>query len=671
MKSLNRFKLGPIKNAVEEKIASIKVQGVGSLMDVISTLKTVAEEHHIHKSSVMGLFVRRLSVCTDRLSFTAMDGLFQQFLEYIDGSEGGSDAEQDAAKLPSKLAGVELNKQITLISVNEKEGMNPKELEMFIREITKNDKTMEKMLLNLQKQQQIMCDIHDGISRKRPTSSTKDISSQVEFARFVNCLRIKDYSGAKEALVSYFDSNNTSSCCWSVYNLARLDFYFGHDDNCLNAIKECIDFSQSVNDDECLEFCLLLLAKLMIKKANEKSDMEDITALLSHLMNKGISCDLPILSTIASLHLEQIRHPLGKTVEGVIVNSPTKTTTRSTGNVVQSPQPNSSVPEVMAVRYSLDKVLPMAYANKSAHFSHFGEISLCNLTSQLLLALNGISKIARSTEHFMDNNSAIALRNIGLSIWRNHGAPDTAISLLRELSEGLFSFYSDGYSLLKKTIAVIEFEHDLFQNNFREAKTSLEKIGLFDKEEYSLGNISFLEKKGDLVGALKIADDLEESSNSFVSIRAKIARSRLLKNDRICQKCIDLIEEKNMISLRNESVLLMASLQAAQNKITESLSSLRKITVSLLSNGSLQDIGRHHLLMASNLKKMAKGNISVLQSALDYNQRGLENFARLNDVDNMKESLTLHAFLHNELGNREQRNYCSKQVILLSNGYHD
>lgn len=673
MKSLSKYKLGPIKFATEEKLASIKVQGVGGLIDIISNLKIMAEENDIHKTSVCGFFVRRLVVFVDRLSFTAIDALFGQFKAYIDADKSieidNQTEGKQSKKLPPKLASLELNKQINLISVNDKQAMNPKELEVFMQDITRNDKTMERMLQSLQKQQQIMSEINDGVSRKRLQTTASDISSQVEFVRFVNCLRIKDYSGAKQALVSFFDTTTSASCCWSVYNLARLDFYFGHDDNCLNAIKECIDYSQASNDEECLEFCLLLLAKLLIKKTSEESpDLEDIAALLSHLTTKGINCEIPLMSVISSLHLEQLLLPTGKSMDTSVVSSPAKATPRTNSNNPPTVTQNSnSCPEVTAVRHSLNEVLPMVYSNRSAHMTHFGETSLCNLSSQLLLSLNAVSRIGRNCVHYVDSNTAIAVRNVALLLWRNYGDAEMTVSMLRKLNSSLFTFYSDNQSILEKIGAVIDFEHHLFQNNFKEARKALDKLALYDQDEYRLQNIRFLEKKGDYVGALKQSTLLDKSRNSFLSTRAKMAKAKLLKNITMCEECIESIEEKNMIGLRNESFLLLASLQTQEKHHREAIASLRKITLSFLTNGSLREIGMHHYLMAFNLKNSAEKVDGDIESALQYNQRALDYFSRLNDVDNLKDSLTLHAFLHHELGNRDQRNYCAKQVRLLTN----
>ena len=661
--SLTRHGLTVIKQKAEEKLSSIEVQGVGGLIDLMAGLKGLADSAGIHKSSIIGLFIRRLEVYMDKMAFTSLTLLFQQFKEYISAQEFKSkkticQTEPDATaasvgNLCPKQVSLLINQQITLLSVNEKMASNPKEIDGFIESIHDNKKP-DRILYQLQRQQALMT---ASLANKQ-MNQLSHMLSRADFLRFLNCLRVKDFSGCQDALVSYFDNSLTSSCCWSVYNLARLHYFFGHDDLCLDAIKECIFFAQEVNDEACLDFCLLLLAKLMMRRRQNDASKheldEDIVALLTHLAEKGLSNDLANLSVLSGLHLEQI--------------SPA-----SASNQSRSKNQNLN-PEILSVKHSLNELLGMVYSNRAADYSFAGDGSLNNLCSQVLLHINSVSFLGKDYVHFIDENTGIALRNIANYVWMTTGDDEISISLMKQLCQNLYSFYSDTNYIWKQSVAEIEFRSCLFRNKWKEAKAALDRIAVYDRDQYNLNKIELFIEMGNLEDAFELTKTLEStaksrSHNSFFSLKLMLLRAKILKDVSLAVECFGFADDNDMLGLALQCLLLLASLLKDKKMFVKAFATLRNITLCTLSHGSLQDIASLCQLYA-NLEALRPDQESK-KSAIDYCFIAIDCYSRLKDERRLtecrKDYLIFQALHHNSLGNKEERNSFARQLRLLSN----
>lgn len=618
--SLIAVKLFKVRDEVDAKIESMRVQGMGSLIDVISNMRSLSEKT-IHKSSFLGLFIRRMDICAEKMSFTALSLLFKDFTEYLTkkntGIKFGDDQETKTQlwKNCPKQVNYFFSKQVNLMNVNEKMALDPKTLYKLIG------------------------------SAYSFTDQSSILSSNVNellFVRYMNSLRVSDYVAAKHALNAYFDScPNQSSKCWALYNTAALHYRFGHNSLCLEAIKDCIAASQESNDDRCLEYSLLILAKLMIRKKDK-----DVVSLLSHLSGPGCK-DLPAIAVMAGLHLEQLLQPVGQSIMS-----------RETSNL-----------EVLAVKNSLNEVLGMVYVNRAAHFSMVSSQDLALLSSQILLHLHAVEPIGNDMVFYVNENFCLALRNVAIHLWTNCGNFDSACDILINLAAKLFSPYSSGVnSIHEQALAEIHFEHHLYRNNWKEARYALDRIRLHDREEYKLRSVQLLVKKKNLKEAYDLLKELMHRSNDHSDrfhLRVMIAKSEILKDMTEIIRCIDFAEQKRINSLLCKCHLLLAQNLQQRQMHTQAVSALRKVMLFIISNGSVHDTALASHLYAQSQSQLSRTTESR-ESSVRYNQVAIEKFSQINDIDHLKQALLLQANLHSELGNMEERNFCAKQIRLCS-----
>ena len=613
--SLTAAKLFRIRDDADAKIESMKVQGMGSLIDTINSLRFLSEKT-IHKSSFLGLFVRHIDLCSERMSFTALSLLFEEFVAYVSRAAVRGDQRerlQDLWRNCPKQVNYFFAKQVNLMNVNEKLALDPKALSDMLASAYSSDQV-----------------------------STSANENELLFVRYLNCLRVNDYVAARQALNAYFDSSpNLSSKCWALYNTAALHFHFGHNDLCLEAIKDCVAGAQESNDERCLEYSLLLLAKLMIRKKDK-----DVSGLLSHLASHGCK-DLPAVAVMAGLHLEQLQQPVGEAIMS----------------------PDASSLEVVAVKHSLNEVLGMIYMNRAAHFAMVASQDLALLSSQVLLHLHAVEPIGQDMVFYVNDNLCLALRNVALHLWHNCGNFAAACDVLQHLAPTLFSSYSSVVnSIHEQAAAEVHFEHHLYRNNWKEARDSLHRIRMHSGSEFTLRSVQLLVKKKNTKAAYELLKQLmrhpEDQSDHF-NLRVMMAKAEILKDLTEVVKCIDFAESRKISSLLCGCYLLLARNLLDREMHTQALASLRKVMLFALSNASIADSALASHLYARSLSLVSQ-RIADREACLRYNQLAIEKFSLINDVNRLKQALVLQANLHHELGNTDQRNFCAKQVRLCS-----
>lgn len=643
--TLTNMKLLSIRDLADVKIASLRAQGAGRLMDILLNMKQYSDRM-IHRSSLVGLFLRKMELYTNKLTFTGLCMLMSEFEEYVKGNKFTTLNDHDDKlhvlwkDCPSNVRSF-FAVQTQLMQVNERLCIDPKELSQMIQSACSFDSL----------------DFNRSIS-----SSLADLS----FIRYLNSLRVNDYSACCESLSRYFDSSFVSNKCWAVYNLAYLHYQLNHDSLCLSALKECISSSQHAGDDNCLQYCLLLLAKLLMRRRStnqtfdEEYPDEDLCALLIHLANKGSKCDLHGLSVISSLYLDQFINSISLDMSDL--------------PIAQAAKAIQQTSESMAVKYSLNYILGMVYVNKAAHFAPYGCSCLSNLVSQVLLRMYSVDTISGESYLYINDTFCIALRNVAMYIWHNCGNAEIAIDILTELPTQLFSSYNSSVnSIWLQAIAEIQFERNLLSNNWKEAKNALEMLRTFDTSEATLREVQYLMKKNNLSAAYEVITNLIATRSSsgttnrqFFRVRCLIEQAEILQSVSHVLKCIELSKKGKFYPLLNQSQLLLASILSRSNLYSRAISLLRECIVSILANGSMHQIAMVNLQMADCLFCQPNASEEHFRDAIEYNLAALEKLTTLNDVNSMKRSLKLQALLHHKLGNEKERNTFAKKLQLLS-----
>ncbi|KAJ9592635.1 hypothetical protein L9F63_015690, partial [Diploptera punctata] len=291
----------------EKKLMEIYQKGVGSILDLVQSMqRLLVEPSHmvspvVHKSSIIGLYMRRIMIFFDKLSFSQVVDIYQSFKRYYEknvnkqhieeatekGKSGNETSENELESLG--IGNINLNnsqsgrvywsrrqaelfmaQQSTLMQTNELAALSPPELQDRIRELL----------------------------RANPEFA------EAHFLSYLNCLRVKEFCGAIDSLFHCFDRNTivseskmssveekSKSYRYAALNLAILNAKFDHKKIALCALKEAIMMAHEANDNTCLQYALAWLYKLSDENKEiliERSISKSSDLSLSYLTSLGI-----------------------------------------------------------------------------------------------------------------------------------------------------------------------------------------------------------------------------------------------------------------------------------------------------------------------------------------------------------------------------------------------
>ena len=279
--------------------------------------------------------------------------------------------------------------------MNEKRALPPAELNKLITEYEEQNRN----------QCVLKFDLSHGLFRRQTQMN------DINYLKFLNNLRMREYVAAKEALFAYFDGmSNTGSRCWPALNLAMFYFTFEHNNLSIEALKECVSTAQDANDERCLEYALTCIARVIIKQRSEGYLDEDILAILQHLQIKASNLELPHLAALASLMHDQLT--------GLQFVKPRNGTQMTGSHSLLNA-------ELIAAKHSLTDLLTMAYMNKNAIFAQLGASNLMALCAQAMLHLHVVEMVGDELVFGIDENFALALSSMSYHIWKNMGKNDS------------------------------------------------------------------------------------------------------------------------------------------------------------------------------------------------------------------------------------------------------
>lgn len=626
-----------VKKKVTEKINDICREGLSNLMELMANLKSISSHSHIQKSSIVGLFIRRMWLYFDKLSFSAVSQLFNNFSDYvtekcdpkvINTINTSINVENRSETCPQMQYFI--SKQLNLIQINEKKALNPFELLEQIR----NNCQMSDMAIS---------------------SANSDLND-LYFLKYINALRVNEFTASKEALMAYFDGNNQMGRCWAALNLAILHSHFGHNEWALQAIKECISTAQESNDDKCLEFALMWISRVLVQTEIDS----DLSLLLNHLQTKANELGLPYIASIAQLQSDKLK-----------INS---SNDRNECPSVTNGSPSASTPSILAVKHSMNDILMMSYSSRSALLNLYGASNLATLTSQVLLHLNVVEPVGESNVYHVNESTCIGVRNIALHMWRNAAQYSIAKDMLFHLSCLYSAYKSDLNAIYSKALAEIEFELNLNQCNWKSALKCIQIIKSCDGMEADIKLAQLKARMGDNHTAIDLIQQVVSSDqihkNPFLKINALLLKAKILNDLTTVLECIDLCAQHQLLGLEVSSLVELSALLQHSGMFLQSQRILNSIMIRLLANGTVSDIANAHYITAGNqfriyqMKSKTNKNFSqnCLETALKSNQRAIELWKQLEDKHALKNCYQLNAHIFDKRQDFAQRNYFALQV---------
>ena len=618
---------------VIDKLNKIKDHGTPQLMELINNIKQLLDSK-VQKSSIVGLFIRRMWLYFDKLSFSAVSQLFHDYFDYLQRGKHKSSIKQvlfqqlKTETCPQQMQYF-ISKQMNLIQINEKLALSPNEL-------------LEAIKLN--------CD--DGFLG---LSSPQNEFNDLHFLKYMNSLRINEFPAAKESLMAYFDGNNIPRC-WAALSLAILHLHFKHNELALESLKECISTAQESNDEKCLEYALLWISKVL----NRVNADENVTNLLNHLQTKANEMNLPYISSVAQLEADNI-----------------KTTTTKLNNNKKLTAINflsTTTPDILAVKHSMSDVLMMCYASRAAIMYYYGANHLAALTSQVLLHLHVTEPVGHVNVYHINENTCICIRNLALHLWNHFGQYQLACEMLLNISFHLSSYKSDLNSIWRQALAEIEFEHNLNQCKWKNALNFIKVIQIFDKFEAKYRMIQLKIKQGERLEAIELLNEILSHNKTLnmridSKIRLLLLKGKILNDLTLLLECVDLAKQNHLTGFECSCLVELANMLNQLDQLSQSQHILSSIMIKLLANGTIRDIGNAFRIEAVNYYSIYQRNpienADHLESARISNEKAIEIWRSIDDKQLLKEALTLQANIYNHKQDFAQRNFYARQVRLI------
>ena len=629
----------------------------------LDDLLNVEEEIVLTRTSFFGLFVRKMVLLFNKMSFGQVLQLTTLLKAYLHASHvhSTSDTSQDMdlngdlleRKMPmsSQQGQNFLAKQATLLQSCEQDAESPAKL-----------------------QEQIATILHGA----------PDLA-EAHFVQYLNCIRVGELNQALDCLYHYFDrkqweegsksgANSETSdvakkdrCkrfCYAGLNLAILHTHFGHRKQALTVLQESIRIAQESNDHICLAHGLKLLYKL---KQDGDSQAKHI---LERFSARSAELKLPYLESLSLIM---------KTNRMVFTGEP--------------PPRVLGIFEELNMLNSEKALLDLAattHMQQAACLQFYGLSNIAVVYSQYSLKQWRPSVTAAFTDNVKGSgmiNSEAKLRALCFLASHVSKQGNFAGSMkLLDFAESICPENSKDCKIWQAEKQRIIFDQAIMMEDWQTASETAENLRVFDAFDSDLRKAGLSTKLKQFRAAHEMLRKLLECLESNVkeekcvdemkaNVYLAIAEVFMASKD-YPSSMTHLLECKTICdSYHMQNFSIIASLHIAEVQFhlglpKKAFSSLRQIMINALSNGCLFTVSCTKLLFTRCQLQQNEGRgkderMAVLLSALPTLDSILKDFKQIHAAAKIREVLLFQAFIYHELGYTEKRNECSIEFRAL------
>ncbi|XP_056636653.1 anaphase-promoting complex subunit 5 [Diorhabda sublineata] len=641
-----------LMESFDQTLATLNEEGIGNLLDIVDSLVKImsrSEDHPnstsvIAKTSIAGYYIRRFIVYFEKLTFSEVVKVFEDFQAYYEeiqkctnflnpddeNTDSWSSTREQWSRRQAELF---IATQAALLSNNEGKALPPPELQNRISNILK---------------------------------SNPDLSG-AHFLAYLNYLRVDEYCGAIESLLHCFDRNvDPDVKCYNdekskrhrfaALNLAILQYHFGHTEEALASLKEAIQVSQEANDNICLQHALSWLYRL----TNVNEDK-----LIIHCILKSSELSL---SYTASLGLQTFGQygclHTGKTY--AIFETLAKS-------------------DMINCQHNYKDLISNNYSMKSSLWQLYGKTEMSSLWSQLLLYQNMDS--LSPGKAFYGEGYCLAVCNIAnhLLVEGEYGLVNCVLNFAKKRFP--HQPQSNVWMLCEN---IFVFTRSLHHEKFAEAESAAQKIMVMDKWEGYLRLAEVFFYKRDYVEADKCIemllnqyenDNTYKFSDRYYYVRAKIIKMEIQfatsYPDSIPSGIITVLNncliESQTSQLDYQTALIhlvLANCMLHVGLTTQALGVLDKCLVQILGHGGCYDRARATLLYAKCLiadssRLSNEERNKVIMRCAHMLEKVKDEFGKVEAKYRVKDVLFLQSQLYHWLNMKTERNKCALEYRLL------
>ncbi|XP_022921180.1 anaphase-promoting complex subunit 5 [Onthophagus taurus] len=596
------------------------------------------------RNSILGYFLRTFIIYFDQLSFSEASLILDMYIAYVNKSS----LSQNRKPIIEKIIALGND------WYNNKNQWSRRQADLFISTqagLLAHDQTRALNPVELHKQLRSLLETNPDIS-------------EAYFLSYLNCLRIKEFSGALDSLHLCFDKTistngksneeKNKSFRYAVLNLAILKFHFNHKKEALAALKECIRSAQEANDNVCLQYALSWLCS--VSQSNKDK-------LIEHSILKSLEINLSYIMSLGILSFGQFG--------GITCGNPKQifeTITRS---------------DVLNCQYGHRDLISHSFSQKSALWQFYGKVNMSSLWSQLLLNFSTTDNSL--TRNHYDEGFCEALCNVANSVYLESNY-DSANAIFSFTKQRFPNEPSSHNWMLSENI--FQFTYLLYKQNYIEAEIIAEKIACINKWDACLRIAELLIHQEDYSRAhycvnkvLVICQEFKRVVRMDIQVRAMILLIEI-------QSAISFPSSVpyGILTLLNSTLAYckdyyldyytslvqvhIANVQLLLGMPGEALNVLSHCVPQILSHGNVYN--RAQALMVyvkcvvaeSYCKSEMERNAIILRAAKMLNGVN-RDFQKLEVYYGVKDVLYLQACLYNEIYEFNERNNCALKYKIL------
>ncbi|GAB6021976.1 hypothetical protein CHUAL_006136 [Chamberlinius hualienensis] len=629
MKNLEDLFTAELYNAILMRLREVAEGGVSKLMDYFSSLETLLVDPSsgpsiVHRSSIIGLFLRRMMLAFDKLLFAQTIKLYHSYQKYCSSLTVNSSVHDASSKLdhlfedsvPTSRRQAELfvARQVALLQINPKAAIPTVELQHRLRRLIAANPTL----------------------------------SEAHFLNLMNCIRAKEYSGAIHALHRAFDGapyDNAEPKCdefsqnfrYASLNLGTLLSRFGFGQESLLALNEAMTMAREAGDHSCLQHALSWLYRL----ETERKEL-----LLERSIAKAGELSLPYLTSLGILMYSQLK---AKTVLPAQVFEFLRKC------------------DILNCQHSILDLTTQSFAQRAGLWNMYGKRKLVALSTQLLLHLNATDPSCSGT-YLCGESLCLAFCHMAQA-FADEGKYDFAAKVLL-LSKEEFPVEAEYSELWTFTEQVINYDRALYQGHWEAADTAADNLSVFDEKESRIRKAEVSLYKGDLVQCHRILDQiLSDADDPAYKIRALNLQglcycqgsTLTLALLPLC-KGLALAQKHHLNQLANLSTMYMAYTHYLMDHPYQALNLLDRIKIVVISQGCVLYRAKISLFHAKCLVKLAESHLSepkkteALIKATEVMGKAAEDFLKINAYYFARDAYFHQAVTFNILKKRDLRN---------------
>ncbi|XP_061865704.1 anaphase-promoting complex subunit 5 isoform X2 [Colius striatus] len=639
----------------------LKLMAEGELKDMEQFFDDLSDsftgtEPEVHKTSVVGLFLRHMILAYNKLSFSQVYKLYtalQQYFQSDDKRNGLDESDMELTnteELEGKMEKEELDMPLREEEISCSGPLSQKQAEYFLSQqasLLKNDETKALTPASLQKELNNLLKFNPDFA-------------EAHYLSYLNSLRVQDVFSSTHSLIHYFDrliltgaeskSNGDEgygrSLRYAALNLAALHCRFGHYQQAELALQEAIRIAQESNDHVCLQHCLSWLYILEQK-------MFDSCVLLEHSVNKSLHFGLPYLASLGIQSLVQQRAFAGKAA-----------------NKLMDALKDS---DLLHWKHSLSELIDISIAQKTAIWRLYGRSTMALQQAQTLLSMNSLEAVSVGVQQNNTEPFAVVLCHLA-ELHAEQGYFAAAAEIMKHLKER-FPPNSQQAQLWMLFDQKIQFERAMNDGRYHIADSLVAGITALSSTEGVYRKAIVLKAQNQMSEAHKLLQKLlihcQKIKNTEMVISVLLSIAELYWRSSchtialpVLLQALALSREYSLQYLASETLLNLAFSQLILGIPEQALNILHMAIEPVLAHGALLDKGCAMFLVAkcqvaSAASYSPQKKTEALESALLNLNEAKAYFAKVDCKEQLRDVLYFQARLFHTLGKTQDRNKCA------------